>query len=85
MFFVYILKSPNTGKYYIGCTNNIENRLNKHNKGIVRSTKAYKPWKIVYKEKFNTLSKARKRENQIKSWKSKKSVERLIKKFGAIV
>jgi putative endonuclease len=46
-FFVYILLSKKTGKFYIGQTNNIENRLMKHNSGLNRSTKAGIPWFIV--------------------------------------
>lgn len=79
MFYTYILESVKFGKYYIGCTNNIETRIDKHNKGYVRSTKAYKPWILVHKEEFKTLSNARHRESQIKGWKSRESIEKLIR------
>ncbi|MFN3941656.1 MAG: GIY-YIG nuclease family protein [Flavobacterium sp.] len=32
-YFVYILHSPNYDKYYIGQTNNLEDRLKRHNEG----------------------------------------------------
>jgi hypothetical protein len=46
--YVYILKSLIKDRFYIGCTANLGNRLKEHNLGKTRSTKTYKPWKIVY-------------------------------------
>lgn len=48
---------------------------------IIRSLK--KPWELVYKEEFDNLKGARKREQQIKSWKKRIAIEKLIE--GAIV
>jgi len=78
MFFVYILKSKINGAYYIGSCEDISIRFNQHNKGLVKSTKRYLPWRLIHKESFDTLSGARKRELQIKSWKSRKAIERMI-------
>ena len=80
MAFVYILKSDSIGRYYIGCTSNLQNRLKLHNSGRVRSTKAYQPWKVVHTEEADSLSLARKRELQIKKWKSRSMIEDLIRK-----
>ena len=66
MWYLYILKSLLFGKKYIDITGNISNRLAKHNSGSVRSTKAYKPWEMVYKEKFKTRKEARIRELELK-------------------
>ncbi len=58
--YVYILKTLDGyfDKSYVGYTTNIINRLNKHNssKGA-KSTRGYK-WKVVYKKRFNSKSKA---------------------------
>ncbi|MDI6883027.1 MAG: GIY-YIG nuclease family protein [Patescibacteria group bacterium] len=81
MFYCYILQSLKSSKYYIGTSGNLEERLKFHNAGKVKSTKGDRPWKIVYYEKFTTLREARKRELQIKRWKSRKAIERLIKTF----
>ncbi|MBI9062488.1 MAG: GIY-YIG nuclease family protein, partial [Marinilabiliaceae bacterium] len=32
-YFVYILQSQRSGKYYCGQTNNVSDRLQRHNKG----------------------------------------------------
>ena len=42
-------------------------RLKRHNRGKVRSTKAYIPWKVVYTEEFQTKSEAYQREMFFKS------------------
>jgi len=65
--------------YYIGSTNNIEQRLAKHNAGSVPSTKPYRPWKLRKTEIFDTKSEASIREMQLKSWKKRSAIERLLK------
>ncbi len=49
-----------------------------HNLGKVKSTKFYKPWKVIYTETFNTKPEAYKREQQIKSYKSGEAFKKLI-------
>ncbi len=45
--YVYIIDSESKrDRYYIGITRNIEDRLKSHNKGDVKSTKAFRPWKV---------------------------------------
>ena len=70
MFFLYILRSEVTGKHYIGTSKNVSTRLAHHNAGGTLSTKSARPWKLLYTEGFATLSEARQREKQIKSWKN---------------
>jgi len=79
MFYFYILKSVKDGRYYIGSCEDIYKRLLRHNKALVISTKAHIPWKVVYNEEYKTLSEARKREYQVKSWKKRAAIEKLIK------
>ncbi|MEO6346453.1 MAG: GIY-YIG nuclease family protein [Aquaticitalea sp.] len=42
-------------------------RLNTHNSGSVKSTKAFVPWELVYSEQYSTRMDARKREKYFKS------------------
>jgi len=81
MYKVYILKSETTAKYYIGHTENLENRLHKHNKGYVKSTKSGKPWDIIYIENFNTKQEAYRRELEIKSYKGGNEFKKIINKI----
>ncbi len=66
MHFVYILESNNTDRWYIGMTENIDERLRQHNAEQVHSTKGYRPYSVVYTETYPDKTSARKREIQIK-------------------
>jgi putative endonuclease len=70
MGYLYILRSEPTGTYYIGSTVNVSVRLHRHNSGHHISTKAFRPWKLIYAQAFETLTEARKKERQIKAWKN---------------
>ena len=77
-FFLYILQSEKNRKYYIGITKDIEIRLNQHNRGVGKSTRSNRPWRLVYTEEYNTWSEAAIREKQIKNQKSRAYIENLI-------
>ncbi len=77
-YFVYILYSKSTDRFYIGYTSNLKERLIKHrskNKGF---TSIANDWNIVYTEEFSSKQEAMKRERKIKSWKSKIMIRQLI-------
>lgn len=57
---------------------NPEKRLEKHNKGAVKSTKNRRPFKLIYKEKFKNYKDARIREKEIKSYKGGNKFKELI-------
>ena len=82
MFYTYIIYSPSIDKYYIGYTENLDWRLERHNSGWGRFSSRGIPWELVYSESFQTKSEAIKRENEIKRWKSRKKIEVLILKAG---
>jgi len=50
MFFTYILQSAKSGRYYIGHTEDIQKRLERHNTGKVTATKNKGPWSLNYYE-----------------------------------
>lgn len=72
MFYIYILKSVKNEHYYTGQTKNLENRLALHNSGQVKSTKRYRPWRLVYQEKYLNRNTAVKREKYLKSHTGRK-------------
>ncbi|MBU0531605.1 GIY-YIG nuclease family protein [Patescibacteria group bacterium] len=78
MPFVYILHSPEFDRYYIGSCGNMEERLEKHNSGATKSTRPFRPWVMIYQESFDTGTEARKRENQIKSYKGGEAFKQLV-------
>ena len=75
---VYVIKSE-CGRFYIGLSENAENRLKQHNEGKSKWTSRYKNWKIIYKKVFNSLSEARKWENYLKRQKGGNGLKRIIK------
>ena len=80
MYKVYILESKIYKRYYIGHTEDIVVRLNRHNHGLIRSTKSFRPWKVIYTEDFATKQEAYRRELEIKSYKGGSAFKKLIKK-----
>ncbi|MCH8993434.1 MAG: GIY-YIG nuclease family protein [Chloroflexi bacterium] len=50
MFHGYVLQSVADGHFYVGITNDLQRRLREHNKGRQRSTRARRPFRIVYSE-----------------------------------
>ena len=66
-YFMYVLKSEDMGRSYIGHTSNLEKRLSEHNSGKSISTRNKGPWRLVYKEEYQTRSEAAKRERYFKS------------------
>jgi len=51
---------------YVGWTNNITKRLNRHNLGKGAKYTRGRKWRLIYYEIFNTKKKAMKREFHIK-------------------
>ncbi len=75
---VYILYSPSLDQYYVGQTDNISNRLFRHNNSGSKSTKKANDWELKYHEPHLTRSAAVTRETEIKRKKSRKYIESLI-------
>ncbi len=73
-YFVYTLYSKKRFRYYVGQTNNIEKRINRHNKGYVPSTKSGLPWDLVLTFKVENRSEAMKLEKKIK----KRGIKRFL-------
>jgi len=77
MFYTYIIKSQ-CGRFYIGSTKNLLKRISQHNNGESKWTSRFKNWKIVYKEEFETRSKAVQREMFLKKLKGGDAFKKII-------
>ncbi len=67
MFYVYVISSTARNYKYVGLTDNVERRINEHQSGKNKTTKPYRPYKVILIEQFETRVKARMREKYLKS------------------
>lgn len=83
MFFVYAIKNENNN-IYIGQTDNLEERIKRHNGILKNKIKSYTSknycgeWKIIYQEIFKTRREAMSREKQLKSYQGRQFIKNLI-------
>ena len=76
VYYVYMLKCINEkiNKTYVGYTNNLNLRLNRHNSGKgAKSTRGFM-WKIIYKKKFNLKCEAMSYEYKLKKDRLKRTI-----------
>ncbi len=83
MHYTYILYSASRDRYYIGSSADVADRLAIHNSNHKGFTGKTGDWKVVYTEAFNLKNEALIREKKIKSWKSRRMIERLISSVGS--
>ena len=80
MYFVYMIRNS-ANKLYIDVTEDAEARLRYHNrKRGAQFTKRIPTFEIVFLEQYENLTKARKREIQIKKWRREKK-EMLVERY----
>ena len=79
MYYVYILQSQKSGRYYIGSTNNVERRLLEHNSGQTRSLLNHRPLIVVFRKGYLTNLEARRCELRLKKLKSRVILDRIVK------
>ncbi len=77
-YYVYVLRSEKNGSSYTGITNDVNKRVEQHNKGYTFSTKNKVPLKLIHQEKFDSRIKARTREKYLKSGIGREFIRKLI-------
>ena len=80
IYYLYILRSKSANKYYTGISQNPKRRLEFHNTIEKGFTSRYRPWELVFQKEYNSKEKAMVIEKKIKSWKSRKMIEKVISK-----
>jgi len=82
MFYtVYILYSLKDKRLYVGCTNNIEDRIKRHSAGNVQATKFRRPIALIHEERFENKTTAFNRERFLKSLWGAREKNNILKKF----
>ncbi len=80
-YYAYILRCVD-GTLYSGYTNDLERRVDAHNRGIgAKYTRSRRPVVLVYYETFETKQEAMKREAALKKL-SRAEKLRLVQSFG---
>lgn len=79
MYTVYILYSMKINQYYTGHTDDLEDRLIRHNNGKSLATKRGVPWKLMWTLQCESRSKAMEIERWIKKMKSRSIMEAIIR------
>ena len=78
MYYIYVIESKKTGRFYIGQTNNIDDRVTRHNNGRVTSTKTDGPWELKYTKELETRSEAVLLERKLKGFKKRDTLIRFF-------
>jgi putative endonuclease len=78
MYYCYIIYSPSKDRYYIGSYENIPERLRRHNTNHKEFTGGQDDWTLRWSQSFNSKQEELNRKRQIKGWKSRKMIERVI-------
>ena len=78
-YYVYVLKSQKYNRLYTGVTNNLKQRLEQHNEGLVRSTKYMCPVQLIYFEACLNKDDAYRREKYLKSGMGKRYMRNRLK------
>jgi len=58
IYFTYILQSQKDCRFYIGQTQNLNNRLTQHNSGKSKYTSKFTPWNLVWFIELNSRKEA---------------------------
>ena len=72
MNYTYVLRSKQDGRFYTGCTNDLDKRVLMHNAGRVRSTAHRVPFQLIYFEACLNREDAFRRERFLKTGKGKR-------------
>ncbi len=85
MFFTYVLRSEVDGKLYIGFTRNVQDRLSRHNKGDVISTRRRRPLKLIFYEAYVSKKDALRREGYFKTNPGKRALRIILRETLCVV
>lgn len=81
MYYVYVLHSEYDCNFYVGFTKDLKLRFERHNKGLVESTKHRRPFKLIYYEACLDQNDATKREKYLKSFHGKMFIRKRLKSY----
>lgn len=81
LYYTYLLRSKNEGKWYTGVTNNLRKRLYQHNNGKSSYTKSRGSYELIYYEASKSEEDAGSREVYLKSGMGKRYLKNRLGRF----
>ena len=81
MYYSYVLLSEKDNKFYIGFTKDLKLRFERHEKGLVESTKNRRPLKLIYYEACLNQKDATRREKYLKTYNGKRFLHNRLKSY----
>ena len=81
MYYTYVLQSEKDMNIYVCFTKDLKQRFDKHQKGIVDSTKNRRPLKLIYYEACLNQSDATKREKYFKTYHGRMFIKRRLESY----
>ena len=84
MFTLYILECRD-GTLYIGHTDNLDERMNQHDSGVVDSyTSKRRPVRLIHAQEFESRYEALAMERKLKGWSRAKKLAYIVGDWNAI-
>lgn len=80
-YYNYVIQSKKNGNLYVGLTTDLRKRLIEHNQGLSKSTRSYKPWKLIYYEACLDKEDAERRELYLKKNQGQRLIKIRLKKY----
>jgi len=77
MFYVYVLRSGKTGRFYVGSCQDVDGRVRRHNAGHSKATRHGIPWILLHSENFPTRAEATRKERYYKTGRGRDELNRL--------
>ena len=85
MFYVYMIHSPSTGRFYYGFTSDLEQRLLRHNQRREKATRHGAPWNMVGYLTCDNRSHAMTTESKLKCFKNPQKAIEYIQQHGNLI
>lgn len=79
MFYTYVIQSEVDQTLYIGLTNSVKNRLERHNAGQEDYTSKKRPWVLLFYAAFRSREEAADFEKYLKSGSGREFIRRRVR------
>ena len=83
MWSVYVLFSATTRRTYVGCAEDVPQRLLRHNRGQVTATRHGRPWAVLFTRPAGSYADARRMERYYKTAAGRRQLAKIFQSSAA--